>query len=71
MARDNQEVKYESRLEQLQWQYINIKSGEIKDKKLTTRLVLDFQNGVLNTIQEQSIIAGASNLSYFLDRIGA
>lgn len=64
-----EDIKYENQIEQLSWNYIKLRSQEIKKQKLTVRLVLDFQKGVLGTVQDQAIVSGVSSLSLYLDKI--
>jgi hypothetical protein len=39
------------------------------DKSLTGRLVIDFQKGCINSLQDQQIIAGVSALNFGLDKL--
>lgn len=51
-------------MERLYWVYIKLRLKELIENKLTNRLVIDIQRGVINDIQDQQIIAGASQLVY-------
>lgn len=56
-----------SELEKLYWDYMKARWKECMDKRLKVRLVIDFNNGQVMSIQNQEILAGATLISYALD----
>lgn len=59
----------EQKLEDTSWEYVKLRAKEIKEGNLTVRLVLDFQKGQLNAIQDQAIIAGSSTFNLYMDKL--
>ena len=55
-------------LQQRYWDYFVKRSNEYKLNGLTGRLVIDFQKGVINGVQDQAIIAGASVVGFYIDK---
>ena len=56
-------------IEQKKWDYIQQRSVEVKKNGLTARLILNFDKGNLTSIMDQSIIAGSSVTSMYLDKL--
>lgn len=61
--------KLENKLQKTYWEYIVKRGKEYMDKSLTGRLVIDFQKGCINSLQDQQIIAGVSALNFGLDKL--
>ena len=61
--------KLENKLQETYWEFIVKRGKEYMDKSLTGRLVIDFQKGIVNSIQDQQIIAGVSALNFGLDKL--
>lgn len=69
MDRFNGSLKLENKLQETYWEYIVKRSNEYIEKNLTGRLVIDFQKGVINSLQDQQIVAGVSALNFGLDKL--
>jgi len=61
--------RLENELQKTYWDYVIRCSKEYMEKQLTGRLVIDFQKGIINSIQNQEVIAGQSVLFYNLNRL--
>lgn len=62
-------TKLESKLQETYWEFIVKRGKEYMDKNLTGRIVIDFQKGNINSLQDQQIIAGVSALSFGLEKL--
>jgi len=63
------DIGIENKLQDIYLEYLDKRTVEIREKSLTTRLVIDFRKGVINSIQDQSIIAGVSSLNFYSNKI--
>jgi len=57
----------ENELQNTYWEYIQSRWKECIDKKLKVRVVIDFANGYVVSIQNQEILAGTTLMSYALN----
>lgn len=55
-------------IQKLYWDYITVKVAEYVEKEKTGRLVIDFQKGNINSIQDQLIIAGVTVTNYEISK---
>lgn len=65
----NKPITIQEELQNKYWEYILSRSNEYFKNKLTGRLIIDFQKGEINSLQDQQIIAGVSALNFGIDRI--
>ena len=56
-------------LQEAYWEFIKKRSEEYRDRKLTGRLVIDFQKGSINSIFDQAVIAGVSSLFFYSEKL--
>jgi hypothetical protein len=56
-------------LQDVYWQFIKKRAEEYGKRQLTGRLVIDFQKGKVNSIFDQAVVAGASSVLFYLDKI--
>lgn len=63
------EIELENLLQNTYWKYVVERSKEYVKFDLTGRLVIDFQKGTINSIQDQQIVAGTSALIFGLQKI--
>lgn len=63
------EYQLKHSLQELYKSYIQERSKEYVDRKLTGQIIIQFRNGEISALMDQPIIAGASNLSYYTDKI--
>ena len=67
MDRHDRGIKQE--LQDTYWKFIKKRADEYMDKTLTGRLVIDFQKGRINSVFDQSVIAGASAVNFYMDKL--
>lgn len=58
----------EQNLQELYWKYAIAKWNECVDKKTTNRLVIQFDRGIVTSIQSQEIITGVSVMVDYLSQ---
>jgi len=63
------DIGIKRQLQDIYLEYLAKRTVEIKEKHLTTRLVIDFRRGVINSIQDQAIIAGISSVDFYSSKL--
>ena len=69
---ENSRIKTEDIKTELQlayWEFIKKRAEEYQNRQLTGRLVIDFQKGKINSIFDQGVIAGASALYFYMEKL--
>lgn len=67
MERNSIQIKKE--LQDVYWEFLEKRAIEYKSKGLTGRLVIDFRKGIINSIFDQSVVAGVSALSFYTEKM--
>lgn len=61
--------KKESELQEKYFRYVQSKWKECIEKGLQTRIIINFDNGRVTSIQDQAIIAGSSVLDTYINKV--